>query len=105
MLVSSGTTSTAALAVLIAINALANGSVIALAREATCKRRAAVAKSAETRACRATNAPAVHVAVPPPVPQAARRAPATSRAMIKTSQWNPMMTDVIEAEIISEVYS
>lgn len=50
MLVSTGATSTAALIVLITINALANGSVIALAREATCKQRAAIAKAAATRA-------------------------------------------------------
>jgi DMSO reductase anchor subunit len=64
MLVSTGTTSAAALAVLIGINALANGSVIALAREATCKRRAAVAKSAETRARRSAQPVAKAPAAP-----------------------------------------
>src|SRR5574341_1902545 len=52
MLVSTGMTSNVALAVLIAINALANGSAIALAREATCKRREAAARSAATRRAR-----------------------------------------------------
>ncbi|HSX23210.1 MAG TPA: hypothetical protein VLE97_10605, partial [Gaiellaceae bacterium] len=50
MLVSSGATSNAALAVLILINAVANGSVIALSRAATCKQREAGARRAATRA-------------------------------------------------------
>src|SRR4029078_12733003 len=44
MLVSHGVTSAVALAVLILINAVANGSVIALARDATCRRREAGAR-------------------------------------------------------------
>ena len=50
MLVSTGATSNVALVVLIAINALANGSAIALAREATCKRREAAQRASATRA-------------------------------------------------------
>jgi hypothetical protein len=50
MLVSRGTTSTVALALLIAINALANGSVIALARDATRRRVEADARRSATRA-------------------------------------------------------
>lgn len=50
MLVSHGTTSTVALALLIAINALANGSVIALARDATRRRVEADARRSATRA-------------------------------------------------------
>ena len=54
MLVSQGTTSVVALVVLIAINAIANGSVIALARDATCRRREADARRASTRQERKT---------------------------------------------------
>ncbi len=50
MLVSHGVTSAVALVVLIVINAVANGSVIALARDATCRKRAADARGAATRA-------------------------------------------------------
>ena len=50
MLVSTGATSDVALAVLVLINAVANGSVIALARDATCRRREADARRAATRA-------------------------------------------------------
>src|SRR4029077_8207751 len=50
MLVSHGVTSSVALAILILINAVANGSVIALARDATCRKRAADARGAATRA-------------------------------------------------------
>ena len=96
MLVSTGATSTAALIVLIAINALANGSVIALAREATTKRRASVAKSAETRARKS----AAQVA-PVEVTAAAPR-----KALPKASvQWQPMMTEVIELADMEEVLS
>jgi len=95
MLVSTGTTSLAALIVLIGINALANGSVIALAREATCKRRASVAKSAETRARK--SAAAAPVAVP---------AAASRKALPKaTVQWQPEMTQMIELADMEEVLS
>jgi hypothetical protein len=50
MLVSHGSTSTVALALLIAINALANGSVIALAHDATRRREEADARRSATRA-------------------------------------------------------
>ena len=97
MLVSSGTTSLAALVVLIGINALANGSVIALAREATCKRRAAVVKSAETRARRSAPV-AAPVAKAPAVP--------SPKALIKApAQWQPMMTQVIELSDMEEICS
>jgi len=91
MLVSTGVTSAVALAVLIAINALSNGSAIALAREATCKKREASARAAATRRSRGTStrrAPQT----PAPMP-AQHRQPA--------SHWNPM-SDVVDAEIISE---
>jgi hypothetical protein len=107
MLVSTGVTSAVALAVLIAINALANGSSIALAREATCKKREAAARAAATRARKKSssrpNAPTpspvespivFEDAQEPSVPRV-RRAPAP--------RWNPSMNDnIIDAEIVSE---
>ncbi len=50
MLVCHGTTSTVALALLVGINAVANGCVIALSREATVRRQAADARRSTTRA-------------------------------------------------------
>ena len=61
MLVSHGTTNNVALAVLVIINAVANGSVIALARDATNKRREADVRRVATRK---TNRAAAAVAVP-----------------------------------------
>jgi hypothetical protein len=56
MLVSHGVTSGVALAALILINAVANGSVIALAREATRRKQEADARGAATRAQRRAGA-------------------------------------------------
>jgi hypothetical protein len=101
MLVSTGITSAVALAVLIAINALANGSSIALAREATCKKREAAARAAATRASKRraprastpVESPIVVEDAPAPLPHTRRPAPS----------WNPSMhDDVIDAEIVSE---
>ena len=72
MLVSTGATSTVALAVLILINAVANGSVIALARDATRRRCEADARRATTRAT--TRARSRHGTEPVDAP-AQRRAP------------------------------
>ena len=107
MLVSTGATSNVALAVLILINALANGSAIALAREATCKRREAAARASVTRARArkpAVQSP-VEVKVPTeevPAPRARRSRAASTRALVTTAspRWNP--ADVIDAEIVSE---
>jgi hypothetical protein len=105
MLVSTGITSSVALAVLVLINALANGSVIALAREATCKQREPDARRAATRArTRAERILAVAptAAVTPPARRPARQ-PAAQKL-----QWLPRMVDtsidasVIDAEIVSE---
>lgn len=104
MLVSTGVTSAVALAVLIAINALANGSSIALAREATCKKREAAARAAATRASKRrgtrTSAPVespIVVEDAPEVSQPRSRRPAAA------PRWNPtMQDDIIDAEIISE---
>jgi len=118
MLVASGATSTAALVVLIAINALANGSVIAMARAATCKQRESRAKAAATRA-RRTAAAADHgerAKVPVAVPSAAapsrahalspsRRQGRQSQALARKPavQWMPAMAaNVIDAEIVGE---
>ena len=108
MLVSTGVTSNVALAVLILINALANGSAIALAREATCKRREAAARASATRA--RARKPAVKAEVPAQeVPaqevlasRARRSRAASTRALVTTAppRWNP--ADVIDAEIVSE---
>ena len=78
MLVSHGATSTVALVVLILINAISNGSVIALARDATCRKQAADARGAATRASKRAGVPA----------------PSPAHA--------PFSTTVIDAEIVSE---
>jgi hypothetical protein len=105
MLVSTGATSNVALFVLILINALANGSAIALAREATCKRREAAARASATRsrarAQAATEAPAAAAPAPsaPRVSAPTKRAKVSSRALVKApSPW----VNVIDAEIVAE---
>jgi hypothetical protein len=93
MLVSRGTTSGVALAILIAINAIANGSVIAIARDVTCRRREADARRAATRArgradARAPRTRDVEIASPR---RAARPAPRV--------QWRH---DAIDAEVVAD---
>ena len=112
MLVTTGATSTVALAVLILINAVANGSVIALSRDATRRRCEADARRAATRARgRAArpaqaDAPAPHRApvMPSHAPVAAPRAPRTSSTALVTPTWRraALDDDVIDAEIVSE---
>jgi hypothetical protein len=80
MLVSTGVTSAVALLVLILINAVANGSVIALARDATCRRAEADARRSATRRSRRS------------VPSATRQA---------STRYAPV-TDVPDVEIVSE---
>lgn len=92
MLVSSGATSNAALAVLILINAVANGSVIALARDATCRRREADARRAATRARSRTR----RASAQPTQPRSAN-----VHGLVKVPSWNPT-DDAIDAEIVSE---
>jgi hypothetical protein len=108
MLVSTGATSNVALAVLIAINALANGAAIALARDATCRRRDADARRAATVRARSHAAAArrnpIDVVDAPdevaaPSKRAARPARAGRPAVVVTPKW---MDDVIDAEIVSE---
>lgn len=94
MLVSHGGTSAAALAVLILINAVANGSVIALSRDATRRRREADARRAATyarrRASRGTEQPAPQAV---PAPRVVPQRPVTV---------TPWSYDVVDAEIVSE---
>jgi hypothetical protein len=109
MLVSTGATSNVALAVLIAINALANGAAIALARDATCRRREADARRAATVRARSQAAAArrspIDVVdasdddVAAPSKRTARTARAARRAVVVTPTW---MDDVMDAEIVSE---
>lgn len=106
MLVTTGATSTVALAVLILINAIANGSVIALSRDATRRRCEADARRAATRRSRAGRS--AHQEAPTP-----RRAPVTTaeqpraphapeHAMVAPVWRRATLDDVIDAEIVSE---
>jgi hypothetical protein len=100
MLVSHGATSVVALAVLVLINALGNGATIALARDATCRRREADARRAATRAqsrSSRASAPAARAAAP----RSPR--PAGTPGLVKVPRWNPLPTDdAVDAEIVSE---
>jgi hypothetical protein len=106
MLVSQGATSTVALVVLILINALANGSVIALSRDATCRQREADARRAATRASNRAPARAaqIPVAQTPVVEAPTAPRPAAKRAVGAQIVWMPRSVDdtVIDAEIVSE---
>ena len=102
MLVTTGTTSVVALAVLILINAVANGSVIALSRDATCRQRNADVRRAATRA-RTQAQHTVAAAVTAPRPARAPRAAQIPSAAIVAPVWRrATLDDVIDAEIISE---
>ena len=103
MLVSQGATSAVALAVLVVINAVANGSAIALARQATCKKREAAARSAATRRSRTSQPIAPQPKRAPfPVVDAPAAAPQRARAPKAPVRWNPIAADVIDVEIVSE---
>ena len=117
MLVSHGATSTVALAVLILINAVANGSVIALARDATRRQRDAdtrrAATRARTRAGRTEQPEQQHAAPSPrrapaaavaqPCPARAPRAAQTPGSALVAPVWRrATLDDVIDAEIVSE---
>jgi hypothetical protein len=97
MLVSHGATSAVALAVLVAINAIANGSVIALSRDATRRQREADARRAATRArTRAgtrTEVPAEQPAQAPAAAPAKRPTP-----IVVIPVWHRPVIDVITAE-------
>jgi hypothetical protein len=102
MLVTTGATSTVALAVLILINAVANGSVIALSRDAARRRCEADTRRAATRARSREVTRGEHATL-------VRRAPATSPTRrapghaIAVPVWrDTTFDDVIDAEIVSE---
>jgi hypothetical protein len=110
LLVSQGTTSAVALCVLILINAVANGSGIALARDATRRRCAANARSATTRALNRVARPttterAVRADTAPKIEKANRRYPAPheyTRPAHGPMCGRTKLEDVLDAEIISE---
>jgi len=109
MLVSTGATSSVALVVLVLINAVANGSVIALSRAATCKQREADARRTATRARNRASGPVPRTPAPPievvePKARAPRRAQAPrTPGLVKVPRWSPSTDDtVIDAEIVSE---
>jgi hypothetical protein len=105
MLVSHGATSAAALLVLILINALGNGATIALARDATCRRREADARRAATRTRRRTNHPSVSAPRVPATVQPSKSQPAGTPGLVKVP-WRSQVDEAIDAEIVSEeVYS
>jgi hypothetical protein len=101
MLVSHGMTSAIALAVLILINAVANGSVIALARDATCKKQAADARGAATRARRHAKAPTTHAST---LPSTCCETPSymPRHASLALLWQRPPFNTVIDVEGISE---
>lgn len=104
MLVSHGATSTAALLVLVLINALGNGATIALARDAACRRREADDRRAATRARSRSSrpsAPAPVAHVPAAAPQPSKSQSAGTPGLVKVPRWSPV-DDVIDAEIVSE---
>jgi hypothetical protein len=112
MLVSHGATSTVALAMLILINAVANGSVIALARDATRRRCEADARRATTRARSRVGVRSTPEQVPSPrrTPAPVGMAPARlaqparapGYALVAPVWRRPSFDDVIDAEIVSE---
>jgi hypothetical protein len=118
MLVSHGVTSAVALIVLILINAVANGAVIALARDATRRKQEADARGAATRAQRRGAAsqkapivvePPVTVSVPTCAPDSVAAAPVargsrgSSVALVAPARWRRVtLGDVADAEIVSE---
>jgi hypothetical protein len=112
MLVSHGATSAVALAVLVAINAVANGSVIALSRDAPRRRYEADARRAATRSRNRAEDPHVpspqRASTPAPITTApaAPARPATGHAIghaLVAPMWRrPSFDDVIDAEIVSE---
>ena len=103
MLVTTGATSTVALAVLILINAVANGSVIALSRDATRRQREAdvrrTATRARTRAGSAERLRQHDAPSPRPAPAVQSR---VGSALVAPVWRRATLDDVIDAEIVSE---
>ncbi len=110
MLVSHGATSVVALIVLIVINAIANGSVIALSRDATRKRAEADARRSATRAAnRASRTAAKEQVTDLPVARVVRPSKKTTtiaiapQALVAPVWRHTKNDDAIDAEIVSEV--
>ena len=101
MLVSHGVTSAVALLTLILINAVSNGSVIAMARDAACRRRDADARRAASR--RKTTPTAVPPRTVPSYQTPIEGAPSTApRAEdLGLVRWSPQHCNVIEVEVLS----
>ena len=96
MLVSHGATSTIALVVLILINAVANGSVIALARDATRRRQTADARRVATRRAGVkTHIPPTPIVVDDPLPHTRD---ISAHPMVR---WTKASPNVLDAEILS----
>jgi hypothetical protein len=114
MLVSHGLTSAVALGVLILINAVSNGSVIALARDATRRKRDSDARGAAARATNragsVSNRTGAHVQAPRPPTAAPVNVPSASSARadhtpshaLVVHPWRAPFNTVIDAEIVSE---
>jgi hypothetical protein len=114
MLVSHGGTSAVALGVLILINAVSNGSVIALARDATRRKRDSDARGAATRATNragsASNRTGAPAQTPRPPTTAPVNVPSASSAQanhtpshaLVVHPWRASFSTVIDAEIVSE---
>jgi len=93
MLVAQGLTSAVALGLLILINAVSNGSVIALARDATRKQQDSMARGAATRA----RSRSAGKSSPSPAPH---QPSSTPQDMVVGPRWK--LTDTLDAEIVSE---
>ena len=103
MIVSHGVTSAVALAVLVLINAVANGSVIALSRDATRRRCEADARRAATRARSRAATRGTGQAAPQVTPPSRRPTRPASAPVVVTTPWRrATLDDVIDAEIVSE---
>jgi hypothetical protein len=113
MLVAHGTTSVVALLLLVVINAIANGCVIALSREATARRQEADARRSATRAQNRARGRGETAPAAPAPSTSAPVAPATSRTpaprtrrpsavpgLAHRPRWMPEAVD--DAEIVSE---
>jgi hypothetical protein len=127
MLVSRGSTSVVALVLLVTINAIANGSVIALARDATCRRREADARRSASCARRRASprsgrvvetvgtvevdraTPAHHAPVVDVMPACwpSRHTDTAYRVIAApTERWSqPMLVDVVDAVSEERLYS
>ena len=98
MLVSHGVTSTVALLTLILINAVSNGSVIAMARDAACRRRDADARRAASRRKTSTVPPRAVPSYQTPMGVSSTTSQAEDLGLVR---WSPQHCDVIDVEVLS----